>query len=736
MPLEIEPEIQWYIDRKLTHQLHTSERKAFRACRRRWNWVYREMYYPLTTPEPLEFGVAFHKAMEVFYEPRMWLSPLFVRRDLALVAFKQECQQHLKNYQKLNPDPDVAVLESYKSRIELGLNMLRYYCNQVSPLYDNNWTPIRVEVSFEVPIKHPDTGDQLWCKCSQCWDRWFKHPDWNSLSDAQLYKDWKGLPVTYGGRLDALFQDSLQRFWIADWKALPLNEKILTPSGWTTMGEVSIGQQVVGSNGKATTVIGVYPQGKKEVYRITCSDGSSVEATLDHLWTVESNHIKWNGRRYSKVMTTAQLIKELKKSRPNYRFLPELSPVEFDRQFEELNIPPYALGVLIGDGDFTQKSIRLSNVDGLEKYLPWVANPVGVPGNFTLLGAITDIKKAGLHGHKSIDKFIPEGYKYSSVDDRTKLLQGLMDTDGYVSKGNAIFCTSSYRLRDDFVQLVRSLGGSAYVFNDGLRWNANAESYQISIKLPEGICPFFANIKHKKGRWRKGRNTHQRIIRNIEFSRITETQCIKVDAPDQLFVTNDFLLTHNTTSRLLDEDQESSFLQLDDQIVSYLWALSQYGIQCAGFVYVEIKKAFPKPPEQLSRKYKGRSYSTDKSFMTTYDMFLATIKEHDNDAWQMGLYDDHLLRLKTEGPQFTQRHQIHKNTHEIEEAGRVIGLEALDMIDSPRVYPQPGRFSCNWCLFKQPCLGMNMGEDYVYTLDTMFERKRYHYWEQKEASTD
>jgi len=442
--LAVDPNVQWYIDNKLTEQIHTSGRKAFRACRRRWDWVYREMYYPLVTPEPLEFGTAFHKAMETLYEPRMWASPLFVRRDLALVAFKRECEKHLKEYQKLNPDPDVTILESYKSRIELGLNMLRYYCETVSPLYDNNWTPVRVEVSFEVPIKNPDTGEQLWCKCNQCWSRFYKFATKNDVQTVEFgagdeaqkidfdrswtnssgqvsytrdhlengehqFISWRGLPVTYGGRLDALFQDSLNRYWIADWK---------------------------------------------------------------------------------------------------------------------------------------------------------------------------------------------------------------------------------------------------------------------------------------------------------------------------------------TTSRLLDEDQESSFLQLDDQIVSYLWALYQYGIQCAGFVYVEIKKNYPQPPERLSRLYKGRAFSTNKDFMTTHDMFLATVQKEDNAAWQMGLYDDHLLRLKTEGPRFTQRHQIHKNMHEIEEAGKVIAYEAMDMIGQPRIYPQPGRFSCNWCLFKQPCLGKNMGEDYLYTLDTLFERKTLHYWEQKEASTD
>jgi hypothetical protein len=103
----------------------------------------------------------------------------------------------------------------------------------------------------------------------------------------------------------------------------------------------------------------------------------------------------------------------------------------------------------------------------------------------------------------------------------------------------------------------------------------------------------------------------------------------------------------------------------------------------------------------------------------------------------MGLYDDYLNFLRgAEGPRFTQRHSIHKNQHEIIAIGDAIAQEAMEMIGTPRVYPMPGRFSCNWCLFKTPCLGKNMGEDYQYTLDTMFDRFDTFYWEQKASTTE
>jgi hypothetical protein len=109
---------------------------------------------------------------------------------------------------------------------------------------------------------------------------------------------------------------------------------------------------------------------------------------------------------------------------------------------------------------------------------------------------------------------------------------------------------------------------------------------------------------------------------------------------------------------------------------------------------------------------------------------------YDNEAFICGAYDSHLNWLKNEGPRFHQRHQIHKTDYELGQIGYNIYLEALDMVENPRVYPQPGRFSCNTCLYRQPCLGMNLGEDYEYTLETLFDRKDRPYWEEREPSTE
>lgn len=216
------------------HSIHTSARLSYRGCRRRWDWASRQMYYPLVTPKPLEFGVAFHKAMEKFYDPLTW-GQWTVAAALAKVAFRDECKDQYRKYKKLNQaniDPEMKA--EYEDRIKVGLGMLDYYTKYVSPEWDHNFTPVKVEIEFEVPITGPD-GEYMWCKCDQCFRRWEASTagfgqmvTWRDAAAAEgdrrrsseYYRlhIWKGLPVTYGGRIDMLAKDELDRYWVFDWK--------------------------------------------------------------------------------------------------------------------------------------------------------------------------------------------------------------------------------------------------------------------------------------------------------------------------------------------------------------------------------------------------------------------------------------------------------------------------------------------------------------------------------------
>lgn len=228
-------ELNWYIDNNLVHSIHTSSRRSFRGCRRRWNWISREGYYPLVTAKPLEFGVAFHAALEKWYDPITW-GDKATASTLAIATFQQTVDKQFNEYWKLVQEGKVtgdmdAAKTDYRERRELGVGMLKHYTKNVSPKEDFNFTPVKVEIAFEVPIKD-EFGNTLWCKCNWCWKRYVKFVKENEQDGTCLCKGfnhgmveqcgtsgmWEGLPVAYGGRIDMLARDQLGRLWVYDWK--------------------------------------------------------------------------------------------------------------------------------------------------------------------------------------------------------------------------------------------------------------------------------------------------------------------------------------------------------------------------------------------------------------------------------------------------------------------------------------------------------------------------------------
>lgn len=413
-------ELNDYINANLVHSVHTSERRSRRGCPLKTHWIYEKGYYPLTTARPLEFGIAFHKAMEKFYDPMTWFD-LETKRALALGAFSQTIDSQYKNYCRLNGGGSPEMKAEYEDRRDLGLKMLKYYIDVESPIHDQGFTPVKVEIGFEVPIFGPNK-EVIWCKCDRCWKRWMSHASgqvwWTEYHEKcdssefeQCRSTWKGLPVTYGGRIDCLAKDRLGRLWIVDWK---------------TAAKLSTGEP---------------------------------GADDDYMW-------------------------------------------------------------------------------------------------------------------------------------------------------------------------------------------------------------------------------------------------------------------------------------LDDQIASYCWALYSIGIDVAGFVYAEIKKAVPEEPEPNKFIRLGRRYSVSKQINTTYDLYLKTVKENDPGAYGMGLYDDFLEFLKGPGgPKFVLRHQITLAREEYYIIGQDIYSEALDIVSpDKRIYATPGRFTCGYCAFNDPCKSRRRGQDYQYTLDTLYEKRERHYYE--EPNTD
>ena len=380
-------------------------------------------------------------------------------------------------------------------------------------------------------------------------------------------------------------------------RAQPVATPVLTPDGFRPIGSLAVGDLVIGSSGEPTPVIGVYPQGEKDIYRVTAQDGASTLASGDHLWAVATRDDRRRGKPL-RVLTTQEMIGNLRANHYHRYELPlHSAPVCFPRQ----NVPmdPYALGLLLGDGCLTGATTpSFATADPelaweLQRRLPgtevrptqgpnYVLNQVASPGDvITLENPVTSaVRLLGLHGTRSATKFVPELYLHNSAKVRLAVLQGLLDTDGGPVTQRDRTCriqytTTSPRLRDDVIFLVRSLGGVAYYHTRPALGRAPGRAngrpvyhrhdvYIIDIRLPEGVEPF--RLTRKRDTYNAaGGGRPMRFIESIEPAGTAEAVCISVAAPDSLYTTEDFLLTHNTLNDsfiILDEAQNTTAEQM------------------------------------------------------------------------------------------------------------------------------------------------------------------------------
>jgi phosphate starvation-inducible PhoH-like protein len=376
-------------------------------------------------------------------------------------------------------------------------------------------------------------------------------------------------------------------------RAQPVDTKVLTPDGFRPIGSLRVGDLVVGSNGEPTPVLGVYPQGEKDVYRVSAQDGSSTLCCGEHLWTVRAASDVRRNKPW-RVLETREMIGNLRAAHARRYELPMLSaPACYPGQ--DVPVDPYALGLLLGDGCITGRttpafaSADAELVDSLAAALPGieVRHKAGVDYTLkrarmagervTLENPLTaGLRELGLFGTYSHSKFIPEAYLRNTAEIRLAVLQGLLDADGGPVTQVGRTCrvqltTASTRLRDDVIELVRSLGGVTYTrcrpalgrapgLARGRQVMFRSDAHVIDIRLPQGLKPF--RLTRKLRRYEEaGGGRPMRFIDSIEPAGRAECVCIQIAAEDSLYVTEDFLLTHNTLNDafiILDEAQNTT----------------------------------------------------------------------------------------------------------------------------------------------------------------------------------
>lgn len=363
-------------------------------------------------------------------------------------------------------------------------------------------------------------------------------------------------------------------------KAQPVNTIIPTPNGNKKLGELKIGDYVFDRLGKPTKVLGIYPQGQKEVYEVVLRDGRKTKCCKDHLWSYWTS----KGNLYTK--TTEQLLSQgLQRRSRSYKYaIPTMTaPVEFNKNIK-LALDPYIVGAFLGDGCCKERQLTFSSQDEeLVKELSQLLKAEGYcrksEYNYSWTFILPKEKRTFYNNIENIkfltkdvfqgfdkeiitgaeNKRIPSLYKYASIKDRYDLVQGLLDTDGSISHNDGrfsiTFSSISLGLIQDLQEVLYSLGYISNVSIDNRQEKYSlGVCYRLSINIPNeekyklfrlsrkkniALCAKDIPKKHKYDR------TSIVSIRSLKYTE--EMLCIKVDNDEELYLTNDYIVTHNTT---------------------------------------------------------------------------------------------------------------------------------------------------------------------------------------------
>ncbi len=386
-----------------------------------------------------------------------------------------------------------------------------------------------------------------------------------------------------------------------------METKVLTPKGFKLLGDVKVGDQVCNPDGTVARVVAIHDHGRQQFYRVTLADGSSVEASEGHLWAVSISGARrrqkvappivpaglrpedeWNLRlnQRCRIVTTRELAELVgkagrekgKKLRPHHVLLPLTAPVKMTGpQGRWPVLPPYTLGALVGDGHLAEVGVIITCddagiIEAMQAELGDTLrlNLAGTTGKcpyYRLAGAVgqkTDspqqlLKRDGLLGTRSWNKFVPERIKVAPVDVRFAFIRGLFDTDGHMdARGHVEFTTVSERLAKDVQWLLRSLGFKAKLTTKQPTYTYKGEkrngrmAYRLHVRGPHQEKLFGLPRKAERAKQFNGGEVwpaHQVV--SVVPTVKDNARCITVNHPNSLYVTDDFIVTHNSVALLV-----------------------------------------------------------------------------------------------------------------------------------------------------------------------------------------
>lgn len=369
-------------------------------------------------------------------------------------------------------------------------------------------------------------------------------------------------------------------------KAGEISEQIRTLTGWTTLGELKVGDKIFNPNGKICEVTYLHPIHLPKAYELIFDDGSRVKASAEHIWLTYSaselealtkRNSEFRARRRAKrpsrgkgkrpdlalrnstqkydykeapsgsLRTTQQIYDSLyirDGSRCNHA-VPLTKPLEFPEA--KLPIDPYMLGAWLGDGSSSGGSFA-----GIDPEIWQEFEKLGFKVTHSLttncVHYIRDftgrLKRLGVRSNKHI----PIQYLNASIDQRLALLQGLMDTDGTVCDGGSVeFTNTNKRVIDGIYELIVSLGWKARVVEGRSTLNGIDKGPKWDIKWTPDKYVFRLPRKIKKQRLATRRVTKFRYIVDCVSIEPVPMRCITVSDPDGMFLIGKSMIpTHNS----------------------------------------------------------------------------------------------------------------------------------------------------------------------------------------------
>lgn len=371
---------------------------------------------------------------------------------------------------------------------------------------------------------------------------------------------------------------------------LLVDTRVVTPFGYRRIGDLKSGDIISGTDGGMQRVVYRKDHGMLPAYKLKFVDGSEVIASYDHLWNVRKTCYVSKKRKLNnlslqddfRVWTTQMIVEHLTKVKngeiKNSRLIiPLCEPIKFTRSWGNRHYKPttspYIIGALLGDGCITEcvkngsydallSSADKEIVEEFEKSGFDMSNYAQKENNAAKDYRITnaslrnDLEGLKLYNHNAFSKFVPNVYKWGTVDTRIAIVQGLMDTDGTIDKrGHCSFSTVSKQLAEDMKFLINSLGGLATIskcenhyVKDGKRIEAS-DYYDVYIRINDSHRLF--RLTRKKAlctEYNGGVSELGRHIVDFEYVGEKECCCIAVNNTNSLFMVEDFIVTHNSKS--------------------------------------------------------------------------------------------------------------------------------------------------------------------------------------------